>query len=288
MWWVLAGSLTILSVKKKWASILLLVALVWSVAEHIVEGRALLFIGLVVIIGIINGEMVTRLRASGQRRWRLYTLSCEALLVVAGVALFVHLVPGFNNPKILDGVKAGPLSAPFSMYFNFDKALLPFILLAACPTLFFCHNKVRQNKAVRPRLRYWILLALGIPILLLIAVLLGGLRIEPHLPEWLGSFMLANLFFVSLAEEALFRGYLQQRIAGWWGNLPALFITALIFGLAHVAGGPLLMVFAGLAGLIYGLAWMWSGRLWVSTLFHFGLNLCQLLFFTYPFYQPHS
>ncbi|SQL02415.1 CAAX amino protease [Pseudomonas aeruginosa] len=46
------------------------------------------------------------------------------------------------------------------------------------------------------------------------------------------------------------------------------------------------MLFAGLAGLIYGLAWLWSGRLWVATLFHFGLNLTHLLLFTYPLYRP--
>ncbi|HFS3216289.1 TPA: CPBP family intramembrane glutamate endopeptidase, partial [Escherichia coli] len=31
----------------------------------------------------------------------------------------------------------------------------------------------------------------------------------------------------------------------------------------------------------------WSGRLWVATLFHFGLNLCHLLFFTYPLLKHH-
>ena len=71
---------------------------------------------------------------------------------------------------------------------------------------------------------------------------------------------------------------------GWaW---PALALASALFGLAHFAGGPLLMLFAGLAGLIYGLAWLWSGRLWVATLFHFGLNLTHLLLFTYPLYRP--
>ncbi|MDF5804597.1 CPBP family intramembrane metalloprotease [Pseudomonas aeruginosa] len=72
-------------------------------------------------------------------------------------------------------------------------------------------------------------------------------------------------------------------MAGPW---PALALASALFGLAHFAGGPLLMLFAGLAGLIYGLAWLWSGRLWVATLFHFGLNLTHLLLFTYPLYRP--
>jgi membrane protease YdiL (CAAX protease family) len=56
-------------------------------------------------------------------------------------------------------------------------------------------------------------LVLAVPALLLLAVALGGLRIEPHAPEWFAQFALANIFFVSLAEEALFRGYLQQRLS---------------------------------------------------------------------------
>jgi len=53
------------------------------------------------------------------------------------------------------------------------------------------------------------------------------------------------------------------------------------------AGGSLLVIFATLAGLIYGLAWMLSGRLWVAVLFHVGLNLCHLLFFTYPVFSNY-
>ncbi|WP_146135922.1 CPBP family intramembrane glutamic endopeptidase, partial [Yersinia pseudotuberculosis] len=133
----------------------------------------------------------------------------------------------------------------------------------------------------------WVVLILSVPALLLLAVALGGLKIELHTPVWIGSFIIANLFFVCLAEEALFRGYLQQRLGQWLGSYPALVITALLFGSAHFAGGPLLMLFAALAGVIYGLAWLWSGRLWVAVAFHFALNLMHLLFFTYPLYLPH-
>jgi len=125
----------------------------------------------------------------------------------------------------------------------------------------------------------------AMPLLLLAATLAGGLRVEPHWPEWLGAFMLANLFFVSLAEEALFRGYIQQRLSQLLGNKQALLIAAALFGLAHFAGGLLLVFFAFLTGIIYGLAWLWSGRLWVSTLVHFAFNLLHLLFFTYPVWQ---
>ena len=95
---------------------------------------------------------------------------------------------------------------------------------------------------------------------------------------------MANLFFVCMAEEALFRGYLQQRLSQWLGPAGA-DRRRPVFGAAHLAGGMLMVIFATLAGVIYGPAWMWSGRLWVPILFHFGLNLIHLLFFTYPLYQ---
>ncbi len=52
-----------------------------------------------------------------------------------------------------------------------------------------------------------------------------------------------------------------------------------------IFGGLLLVLFATMAGVIYGLAWLWSGRLWVATLVHFSFNMLHLLLFTYPFWQ---
>ena len=188
--------------------------------------------------------------------------------------------PLFNHLKQIGALRLnGPLSAPFTMYYNFDKAMVQFLLFACLPTLFSAERGGNGGKAG------WIALLLAVPALLLLAVALGGLKIELHAPAWILPFVMANLFFVCMAEEALFRGYLQQRLSQWLGAWPALIVASLVFGAAHLAGGTLMVIFATLAGVIYGLAWMWSGRLWVPILFHFGLNLTHLLFFTYPLYQ---
>ncbi|AVJ16701.1 CPBP family intramembrane metalloprotease [Serratia sp. MYb239] len=208
------------------------------------------------------------------------SVALEVLLLASSLALFLHLVPGINNQLMVDGSKAGPLSAPYTLRYNFDKALLPFLLFACLPTLF---NSGKAAKNVGSLA--WLLLILCVPLLLLLAVALGGLKLESHFPSWILPFMMANLFFVSMAEEALFRGYLQQRLTQWLGAWPALVIAALLFGAAHFPSGMLMAIFATLAGLLYGLAWMWSGRLWVPIALHFGLNMTHLLFFTYPFYQ---
>lgn len=270
MWFFLAISLVLLPIGRNMSAGCLFIALCLAFFHNVITLQAVGFLVLILLVVIMTRRLAN---------YPHVTLIGESLLLLAAIALFTHLIPGFNNVKVLDRAIVGPHSAPFTLYLNADKALIPFILYAVFPTLFN-----RRRVAAQP-LWQWLLLMAGVPALLLLAVGLKGLAIEPHFPPWLWTFILANLFFVALAEEALFRGYLQQRLARWFGDYAALAIAALMFGLAHSAGGMLMVIFAGLAGLIYGLSWMWSGRLWVATAFHFSLNLLHLLLFTYPFYQ---
>ncbi|WP_338559979.1 CPBP family intramembrane glutamic endopeptidase [Erwinia sp. E_sp_B04_7] len=270
MWYVFAASLLFLPFHLRASLGLLFITLVLAIFNHTLHWQAIVALIAMGAVAIWRG----RLKSSGTA-----ALAGEAVLAIASVALMLHLIPGFTNLMIISDVKAGPESAPATFYYNFDKALIPFLLLACLPTLL-------KRPAAAPKNRlWWLILILSMPLLLLVATLAGGLRVERHLPEWLGAFMLANLFFVSLAEEALFRGYLQQRLSQKLGNLWGLLLASMLFGLAHIAGGPMLVCFATLAGLIYGLAWLWSGRLWVSTLMHFAFNLLHLLFFTWPMWE---
>ncbi len=56
------------------------------------------------------------------------------------------------------------------MYYNFDKAMVPFLLFACLPTLFSAERCGNAGKAG------WIALLLAVPALLLLAVALGGLK----------------------------------------------------------------------------------------------------------------
>ncbi|WP_431223228.1 CPBP family intramembrane glutamic endopeptidase [Serratia sp. L9] len=271
MWGVLSASLFFLPFNRLIALVVLAAAAGMGVYHHILTPVSLACLGVIAIAAWLH-QLYHHQRA--------VSLALELFLVACSIALFYHLIPGFNNPVMVDQEKVGPLSSLYSMYYNFDKALVPFLLIVCLPTLF---NAGQPDKKVGASA--WVLLVLCIPAVLMLAVALGGLKVEMHLPPWILAFIMANLFFVSMAEEALFRGYLQQRLRQWLGPYPALIITALLFGAAHLAGGMLMVAFATLAGVIYGLAWMWSGRLWVPIVFHFGLNLTHLLFFTYPLYQ---
>lgn len=108
-------------------------------------------------------------------------------------------------------------------------------------------------------------------------------------PKWPDSgwlWLINNALLVTLAEEALFRGYVQERLTrAWrgrpWGATAALLVAALLFGLAHYAGGWQWMLLAGLAGVGYGMAYR-HGGLAAAVLAHVGLNAAHYGLFTYP------
>lgn len=203
--------------------------------------------------------------------WRGVALT---LVLLWAMALTLHLVPGFDNLKVLDRVQAGPASVPFTLYLNLDKPLIFFGLLLAWPALLGPGGTMRWRPLA--------LLMLPLAALLITAWLLGAIKPEVGLPHWWWLFAFNNLVFTCVAEEALFRGLIQQGVATRSKPWLGLLVASLLFGAAHLAGGPLLVLFAALAGVCYGLAFQLSGRLSVAILLHFLFNFAHLALFTYP------
>ena len=107
MWYLLATSLAALSFNRYLAYSILALASFIGWTEKVLELPALIFIAIVVI----GGALVALKRYdSYQTRYWL-----EGLCVAIAVALVLHLLPGFNNPKVLDAITAGPQSMPFRM-----------------------------------------------------------------------------------------------------------------------------------------------------------------------------
>ena len=119
-----------------------------------------------------------------------------------------------------------------------------------------------------------------------LALALGVVGWAPKWPDSGWLWLINNALLVTLAEEALFRGYVQQRLARCWRDRPwgataALLVAALLFGLAHYAGGWQWVLLAGVAGVAYGLAYR-HGGLAAAVLAHLGLNAAHYGLFTYP------
>jgi hypothetical protein len=207
-------------------------------------------------------------------------------LVAAGLAVgfTLHRLPGFANPKVVDAARFTPDALPFTLYFNFDKTLVGLFVIG------LCHERIASGR----ELCHVLLNTTGraaalIAVVIVISVASGYVRFEPHLAPQAPVWLWANLFFVCLAEEALFRGFLQNVLQdalakrpGIWGRTIALGVASVAFGLAHAAGGPAYVGLATVAGWGYGWMYQKTGRIEASLLTHFILNTVHFFFFTYP------
>jgi membrane protease YdiL (CAAX protease family) len=67
-----------------------------------------------------------------------------------------------------------------------------------------------------------------------------------------------------------------------YGSGVAVAASAVLFGLAHFAGGASYIVLATAAGLGYAIVYQRTQSIEMSMLAHFALNTTHFLLFTYP------
>ena len=116
--------------------------------------------------------------------------------------------------------------------------------------------------------------------------MIGLVSFTPKVPDFWLSFIAINLLFTCVAEEVLFRGLLQTKLAQTITSkrfaLLVPVITACIFALAHFAGGLHYVLVAAVAGFGYSYIFYKTQRLEWAILCHWLVNVCHFFFFTYP------
>ncbi|MCS0468331.1 CPBP family glutamic-type intramembrane protease, partial [Burkholderia mallei] len=168
--------------------------------------------------------------AVAPRRHAAVRVAGHAVFVALALALMLHWLPGFHNPRVIGPVRFTPDAAPFTMYLNLDKPLVGFWLLWVLPWL----------RPIDDRARAWragiVAAAATSAVCLVFALGVGLVGWAPKWPESAWLWLANNLLFVCFAEEALFRGYLQGGLSRLLANrVPAagtvaLVAAALLFG----------------------------------------------------------
>ncbi|MFY3136034.1 CPBP family intramembrane glutamic endopeptidase [Achromobacter xylosoxidans] len=255
---------------RRWAPLPLALAYAWAWTQGGIEPVALAWPALLLLAALLARPATPR--AAGA--------AGHTLFVILAVLLFLHWLPGFHNPLVIPRAALTPDAVPFGMYLNLDKPLVAFwVVLAAAPAMAGAGARATLLAA----------LAAGAAAIVACLGLALALDVVGWAPKWPDSgwlWLANNALLVTLAEEALFRGYVQERLARCWRDRPwgaaaALLIAALLFGLAHYAGGWQWMLLAGIAGVGYGLAYRYGG-LAAAVLAHLGLNAAHYGLFTYP------
>ena len=89
---------------------------------------------------------------------------------------------------------------------------------------------------------------------------------------------LGFMLIIAFSEEVVFRGYILNNLLESANKWLALFISALIFALAHSANPDFSVVAACnifLAGILLGLNYIYTKNLWFSIMLHFTWNFFQ-------------
>ena len=221
--------------------------------------------------------------ASRARQASLPRILLTSAAAFVALALALHRLPGFNNPLLISGLTLSSGAAPFSQYANFDKGAAGLLLLA-----FLC-RRADSAAAWRALLKKTWLAALASAIAVLgTAIWVGYVKADFKLSQITALFLAVNLFFTVVAEEAFFRGLLQDRLTAAlarfrYGPLTALVCGALLFGAAHAAGGAVYVMLATIAGLGYGYAYYATQRIEAPIIVHIVVNAVHFIGFTYPF-----
>lgn len=101
------------------------------------------------------------------------------------------------------------------------------------------------------------------------------------------------LIGAGLYEEFMFRGFLMQALAMFFGGSRtawgvALIIQGALFGASHAYQNPLGMLITGTLGILLGLTVLWSGRnLWIAIIAH-GLYDASRSMVFYFYGLPHG
>jgi membrane protease YdiL (CAAX protease family) len=88
-------------------------------------------------------------------------------------------------------------------------------------------------------------------------------------------FVITAVLIAPLAEETIFRGYLYPMFARWFGIVPSIVVTGVLFGLMHgpqLGGAKSLIAVMSLVGIIFTAVRARTGTVFASYLMHLGYN----------------
>ena len=192
-------------------------------------------------------------------------------IMLFGFAITLHKIPGFSRYIFIK--KQEPFSQSNSFECQFDKAIFAAILLTAINN--------HQTVSINSYLFAFLDTIFGFSLLIGLAIGFGA-KFNPKNTSFNKEWFFLNSLS-SLSEEIFFRGFLQNEFSAFFqSDTLSIFAASLIFGIAHYPKGLLFIVFATLAGIMYGTAYYLTGNIMIATLIHILLNYCHRHFFIFP------
>lgn len=225
---------------------------------------------------------ITFLLQNGKARPDWFKYLVWVVWGILTIGLLTHTLPGYSGLQLTfqEPVKANSMAV--SVFLNTDKVLIAWSLIMWIPIW-------KRNSSVNTTLPLWqpfMVAVAGIPLILFLATRFGLIQWQPEANDLVLIIVISNLLNTCFTEELIFRGAIQSWLSSKLGVIPGLLIASTLFGLAHFAGGFIYICLAILAGLLYGLVYVLSGRLFWSVVCHWSLNSAHVLLLTWPVVKP--
>ena len=254
-----------------------------------------LFFSLAVISGLISGYLtyeaifilsgyifsVYLAKRWASSKWQRYLF--EILVIVFTAGLVLHKFPGFHNPILVSGVFLSSDAAPFTLYAKFDKATAGLVMLA-----FFCQRSHSLSEIKSVLAKTWPIVLGTIFGLMALAMALGHIKLNLKFPQMTLLFLITKLLFTCVCEEAIFRGFIQERLNKLFAqvrlsSMLTVICSGILFGLGHAGGGLSYVSISTVAGICYAYAYFHARRIEAPILTHFALIVVHFFGFTYPY-----
>lgn len=270
-------SLWLLEGKAIW-TLFLLAATAWGIHFGALEPEAGIFVALYWFICLFSfATLRPRIR-----------MIARIFLVVFTFGLVLHLFRGFPPWVIVAHLQLEQRLIPFTHFVSFDHAMMGLMILGmgAVP---LARKRTDWNVLVRET---WPIAITALVAVSCVAYANHYVDMEFAWSPYFKIWAVADLFFVVIAEEAIFRGIIQKPLSdilrGWRtsgiqiGAWVALFITTGVYVLRHFYAGPMVMIFSGVSGLFAGYAFQRTQRIEAAIIVHFAIDAVHFLSFTYP------
>ena len=245
---------------------------------------------------VILAEVVP---CADEPRWRIWPAILAPIIgvmtgMMAGiVALFfgIFAIGAKLDPNRMEEIIVELFQHPLGIWIMVLPGQLAFLFAAVVPAILSPVPTIKRLRLTKGSLPLWTWLVFMIAtpcvgILTGLVIQLLGIESSENLKMFesviksqTGLAMLSCIVLIAvtpaLAEEFLFRGYMQGRLLRRWSPVAAILLSSLFFALAHIDPVHVAAVFP--AGIWMGLVAYRAESIWPSILCHFTNNLISLI-----------
>ena len=111
-------------------------------------------------------------------------------------------------------------------------------------------------------------------------------RVAPMLHTGSLLVVIPQLLLLAFGEELAFRGFAQEKLSAFLSSGSAVMTISFLFAIAHLSAGPMGIVlydvsFIFIDSILYGLLFLKTKNVYVTTISHFLANVAGIYIFTF-------